>query len=305
MTRQPHDQFAKQYLEELLSPLGKVEVSREVTDEVRQVDILFFPAPSPNVDLQLGLLGRIATSVSLLEPFRNQPSKTEVRNCILKLFSFYGELQRKARRESTSLPEDDLPRLWILTTSASENLLDDFGAKLDLENWLPGIYFLAKALRTAVVAINQLPLTQETLLLRILGKGETQRQAVSELLALPRNNPIRQNVQQLLASWRITVVNQENLTEDDQELIMNLSQAYMEWREATLQEGRQEGRQEGQQEGQRLVVENLLRVRFGTVDAQLLGVIEALIQLPPQEYSRLLLELSREELLARFGSSSN
>jgi hypothetical protein len=45
MTRQPHDQFAKQYLEELLSPLGKVEVSREVTDEVRQVDILFFPAP--------------------------------------------------------------------------------------------------------------------------------------------------------------------------------------------------------------------------------------------------------------------
>ncbi|WP_414582098.1 hypothetical protein [Scytonema sp. PCC 10023] len=294
MTRQPHDQFAKQYLEELLSPLGKVEVSREVTDEVRQVDILFFPAPSPNADPQsLGLLGKIATSASLLEPYRNQPSKTEVRNCILKLFSFYGELQRKARRESTSLPEDDLPRLWILATSASEKLLDDFGAKLDLENWLPGIYFLAKALRTAVVAINQLPVTQETLLLRILGKGETQRQAVSELLALPKNNPIRQNVQQLLASWRITVVNQENLTEDDQELIMNLSQAYMEWREATLQEG------------QRLVVENLLRVRFGTVDAQLLGVVEALIQLPPQEYSRLLLELSREELLARFGSSSN
>lgn len=40
MTRQPHEQFAKQYLEELLSPLGKVEVSREVTDEIRQVDIL-------------------------------------------------------------------------------------------------------------------------------------------------------------------------------------------------------------------------------------------------------------------------
>ncbi|MEI2581956.1 hypothetical protein [Scytonema sp. PRP1] len=38
MTRQPHDQFAKQYLEELLSPLGKVEFSREVTDEVRQIN---------------------------------------------------------------------------------------------------------------------------------------------------------------------------------------------------------------------------------------------------------------------------
>ncbi|MGH8001654.1 MAG: hypothetical protein ACREPR_20075, partial [Brasilonema sp.] len=153
---------------------------------------------------------------------------------------------------------------------------------------------------TAVVAVNQLPLTQETLLLRILGKGETQRQAVSELLALPRNNPLRQNVQQLLTSWRITVINQGNLTEDDQELIMNLSQAYLEWREATLQEGQQEGRQEGQ----RLVVENLLRVRFGTLDTELLGVVEALIQLPPEEYSRLLLEFSREELLTRFGSSN-
>lgn len=74
---------------------------------------------------------------------------------------------------------------------------------------------------------------------------------------------------------------------------MNLSQAYLEWREATLQEG--------VQEGQRQVVENLLRVRFGSLDEELERVIEPLLQLPPQEYSRLLLELSREELLTRFG----
>ncbi|MEH2329234.1 hypothetical protein [Nostoc sp.] len=95
MTRQPHDQFAKQYLEELLSPFGKVEVSREVTDEVRQVDILFSPAPSPNADLQsLGLLGRIATTASLLGPFRNQPSKTEVRNCHFLKTAHYGEISK-------------------------------------------------------------------------------------------------------------------------------------------------------------------------------------------------------------------
>jgi hypothetical protein len=290
MTRQPHDQFAKQYLEELLSPFGKVEVSREITDEVRQVDILFSPAPSPNADLRsLGLLGRIATTASLLEPFRNQPSKTEVRNCLLKLFSVCGESQRKAKRGNKSLLEDNLPRLWILATSASTALLESFGARLDTDNWLAGVYFLPDSLRTAVVAINQLPLTLETLWLRILGKGETQRQAVSELLSLPQNNPLRRNIQELITSWRITVVNQENLTE----VIMNLSQAYLEWREATLQEG--------VQEGQRQVVENLLRVRFGSLDEELERVIEPLLQLPPQEYSRLLLELSREELLTRFG----
>jgi flagellar biosynthesis/type III secretory pathway protein FliH len=116
----------------------------------------------------------------------------------------------------------------------------------------------------------------------------------------------------LITSWLITTVNQENLTADDQELVMNLSQAYLDWREATReearQEGLQEGRQEGRQEGQRLVVENLLRVKFGSLDAELLGVVEALLQLPPEEFAGILLQLSslsREELLARFGNAGN
>ncbi|MEH2062284.1 MAG: hypothetical protein V7K50_08395 [Nostoc sp.] len=49
------------------------------------------------------------------------------------------------------------------------------------------------------------------------------------------------------------------------------------------------------------MVENLLRVRFGWLDDELERVIEPLLQLPPQDYSRLLLELSRDELLTRFG----
>lgn len=43
MTRQPHNQFTKQYLEESFSSLGTVEISCEVTAEVRQVDIYFSP----------------------------------------------------------------------------------------------------------------------------------------------------------------------------------------------------------------------------------------------------------------------
>ncbi|MEH2259838.1 hypothetical protein [Nostoc sp.] len=88
----------------------------------------------------------------------------------------------------------------------------------------------------------------------------------------------------LITSWRITVINQENLTEDDQEVIMNLSQAYLEWWEATLQEG--------VREGQHQVVENLLRVPFGSLDDELEQVIEPLLQLPPPEYSRLLPAMS-------------
>ncbi|WP_149031043.1 hypothetical protein [Moorena producens] len=100
MTRQPHDQFAKQYLKELLTPHGQVQISREVTSEVRQVDIWFLPAASSSTPAQvLGLLGEMVSKACLLEPFRNAIGIMAVRNCLLKLFALYGDLQRKARRE--------------------------------------------------------------------------------------------------------------------------------------------------------------------------------------------------------------
>ncbi len=295
MTRQQHDQFAKQYLEELLSPLGKVEVSREVTNEVRQVDIFFSPVPSPEVAPQsLGLLGRIAANRVLLEPFRNQPSKTEVRNCIIKLFSVHGELQRKAKRENTSLPESNLPNLWVFAPSASTSLLESFGAKLDLDNWLPGVFFLPEAYHTAILAINQLSVTNETLLCRLLGRGKVQQEAVKELVALPPENPLRHNILELVFSWRVSIQKQEILTEDDQELIMNLTEAY--------QFARAEAILEGLQQERRQAVESLLKVRFGNLDDQLSVLIQPLLKLPPEEYTRLCLQLSREELLARFNN---
>ncbi|MDF5731133.1 MAG: hypothetical protein PUP92_24820 [Rhizonema sp. PD38] len=54
------------------------------------------------------------------------------------------------------------------------------------------------------------------------------------------------------------------------------------------------------QQGQRQVVENLLKVRFGSLDEELFGIVEPMLQLPPEDYTRLCIELSREELLARF-----
>ncbi|MEC4987834.1 MAG: hypothetical protein SAJ37_03710, partial [Oscillatoria sp. PMC 1068.18] len=238
MTRQYHDQFAKQYLTELLASLGTVEISKEIPGEVRQIDLYFVPSPTPTTAPQtIGLLGRLASFPCLLEPFRNQPSKSEIRSCLLKLFQVQSELQRQTRRENRSLTETDLPRLWILATSASSNLIESFGAKLELENWCPGVYFLADALKTAVVAINQLPTTPETLWLRILGKGTTQQQAISELITLPETNLLRINTLELIANWRISLQIRENLTDEDRELIMNLSPAYLQWREATLNEG--------------------------------------------------------------------
>lgn len=85
---------------------------------------------------------------------------------------------------------------------------------------------------------------------------------------------------------------------------MNLSPAYLRWREETLQEGQQEGRQEGRLEERRQMVESFLRARFGSLDEPLSGAIAPMLQLPPEELTRLLLNLSREELLVWFGDAS-
>ena len=304
MTRTAHDQFAKQYLEELLSPLGQVETSRDVVSEVRQVDVYFVPFATPATEPEnLGALGQMARQPCLFEVFRNPPTPFEVRNCKLKLYSVKGERFRQARREKTALSESELPSLWILSPSCSARVLTGFGATPSPEgNWTEGFYFMPEFERTALVAIDQLPVNPNTLWLRVLGRGATQEQAVNELLELPPGNPFRRNLLEVLANWRINVEVRQNIDEDDRELIMNLSPAYLRWREEAVQEGRQEGLQEGRQEERREMIENLLQVRFGDIDEELSSVIEPLLQLPTQELTRLLLTLSREELLQRFGT---
>lgn len=73
---------------------------------------------------------------------------------------------------------------------------------------------------------------------------------------------------------------------------MNLSTAYLEWREATLEEGLQRGRRES--------AENLLKARFGELDEELAARVPEIVKLSPEEYMPLLVNLSREELLERF-----
>lgn len=297
MTRFPHDQFAKEYLKELLTPLGQVETNRNVAGEVREIDVWFTPSSTPSGEAQtLGLLGRFATTPAVFEPFRNAVNASEIRSCMSKLFDVHSEKERQMKKENLRLNEADLPKLWILSPTASPLLLEGFGAITDLENWLPGVYFLPEYLKTAIVAIHQLPRTPETLWLRILGKGTVQKQAIEALTALPEDNPLRVNALELLYNLRVILETNQNLEPEDRELIMQLSPLYLE----RLDEATQQGVQRGIQQGERLVVENLLRVRFGNLDEELRGIIESLLELPPEEFTRLLLQLSKDELLDRF-----
>jgi hypothetical protein len=296
MTRFIHDQFAKDYLEELLSPLGKIKSSHRVAGEVRQIDVYFVPNPTETGDRStLGLLGKLATTTALFEPFRNPATVPEICDCLLKLLEVRGELQRETNRNSRNLSDTELPKLWIITPTASVKLLSDFSATLKAD-WPNGVYFMPQNLRTGIIVIHQLPKTPETLWLRILGRGNVQKQAIDELEALPVDSIIRTNALELFYQLQESLGLNQSLAVEDRELVMRLRPLF--------QERLAEVERLAEQRGEQLVVENLLRFRFGSLDEELSAIIEPLLALPPEEFTPLLVQLSREELLARFRESN-
>ncbi len=95
-------------------------------------------------------------------------------------------------------------------------------------------------------------------------------------------------------AWKVTIELTGTQTSEDEQLLMTLSQAYLEWE--------QETQRQGEKRGERKVIENLLKVRFGELDESLSALIAQILVLPPEEYTPLLLQLSQEELLIRFTS---
>ena len=314
MTRFIHDQFAKQYLKELLTPLGNVETSRDIAGEVRQADVFFAPKLEPEIDATaLGILGQIAAKPAVIEPFRSPVQSAEIRSCLGKLFDIHAEVERIAARDNTRISEADLPQLWILSPTVSDTILAGFRAIPESENWVSGVYFLGASLKAAIIAIHQLPRTPETLWLRVLGKGNVQKQAIAELRELPSDNVFRLNALELLYNLRTILEVRQDIDREDRELIMELSPLYLQRLEDATQRGIQQGIQQGIEEGiregiqrnQRLIVESMLQVKFGEIDEELAQIIEPLILLETLDRTRMIMQLDRSELLARFDASKN
>ncbi|RQH27600.1 hypothetical protein D5R40_27000 [Okeania hirsuta] len=72
------------------------------------------------------------------------------------------------------------------------------------------------------------------------------------------------------------------------------------WQEG-FEKGFREGFQQTQQEQITEMIKSSFNFRFGSLDSELLAIIEPMLQLSPKELARLLLNASREELLERFG----
>jgi hypothetical protein len=301
MSQFPHDQFAKDLLEILLSAFGRVETDRKISSEVREIDVCFFPHPQPaDLSATLGLLSRLACKGAAFEPFRNPVTPGEIRSCMSKLYDLHAELDRQQKRGGLRRSErwrsllqsnvSPLPKLWILTPTLATATLESFGAITDLERWGEGVYLMPSGHQTGIVVIHQLPETEDTLWLRLLGKQQVQKRAIDEIHRLDATHPYRQNALELLSDLKVVLEAKSNRNNQEAELLMSLrtSPIYLEqFERATqkgleqglqqgLQQGLEQGRQQGKTSGERELVIKQLTRKVGALSPELMAKVNDL-----------------------------
>jgi hypothetical protein len=248
----PHDTFAKDYLTELLNTIGKAKPNQVIKSERREGDIWFERDPALSLKVQrdrLGMMGQLLTHDSLIEVFREPASAFEIRSCRGKLIDIEAELLRQATRRDENVAEDALPHLWFIMPTASNDIRRGFGFR---KTRIEGVYRSPKHYRTGLIVVHQLAITEETLWIRLLGKDGNQNRAIQEFLGQPTSSELCANIEEILADYRINLESSGSLTFEDEELIMQLSEAYLKKREEWKEEGKLEVAMNLLQEGSSL-----------------------------------------------------
>ena len=215
------------------------------------------------------------------------------------MFSLTAELKREYPTVTIEAPA----HIWILAAEVSDRLLQEFTIGLDPDG--AGFYQTKKGFRMTIVAINELPSTPDTLWIRLMGKGTVQESAIEELILLRDTDLKRANALNLLVSWRISIELTNQLESEEKRTLMALSQAYLEWEKQTRRQGLElgivrgleQGLEQGLERERRSTIINLMRLRYGTIDSALEKVIPRLMAMSNEDYTRVLLSLSKSELI--------
>jgi hypothetical protein len=264
--RTPFDRFGKQMVRDAVEGRCSVESDAEVPANTRRIDLWLTPleASAPPLD-HLGLLGRIITRAVTLEFFHNTPNGDELHVCLIK----HGEFRHYLSRRKTLPP---VPIQWVISSGRPDAAITGLGFH-PTSGWPCGIYESPPLHSTRLVVVNELPVTRDTLLVRLLGAGSVLKQAIAELHALPTEAPERRLALPVLLRLRLTVpTDPAQQTSDDQEFLMNTQDIVETWRREAIQEGLEQG--------ERKLLLRLLRRRFG---AEVDGEIERRVAVAPAE----------------------
>jgi hypothetical protein len=277
--RHHFDWLAKQIGKTALSACGVTGVQDEITSETLYADLRHEPDPEREAErARLGLLGRLAASLCLIELYGHAPDAEEFRSCLAKHLTFWQERVRqhrkataKARKVGQQLGPFVEPSLWIIAAGRPKALLKKLRPEPTPE-WPEGVCFFGDdVLRVGIVVASELPCDRSTLLVRLMAGGPLLSPAITELAALPTDASERAVAEQFLLYLQQELGKKPRRTREEQEFVMTMQNTWENARE----EGRQEGRQEGRDEGARSLLLRLLHGRFGDLPAAVVSRIAA------------------------------
>jgi hypothetical protein len=257
------DQLAKGILGTVLARAGEVQTQKEIAGEVQAADVWFVPAAERAPDrARLGLLGRMAETPCLLEPFHATPGVDAILDCLCKQLTLRRNLRREARQNEAPPPQ--IPRLWILSSGRPEGALASLGFTTS-DGWPAGIWQAAPSLSMFLVVVRDLPETRDTLALRLLGVGPVFRRAIDELDSLPPHDWERRALMPLLLAFRMEIP--QDPEEDEMSYAEELQAVYDRWE-------RQIEERERRRERRRALV-GTYQARFGAVPESVHAGLEA------------------------------
>jgi Domain of unknown function (DUF4351) len=285
----PHDKFIKQLLPVVLKNLfnSQTSVSVELAEELA-IDVLCKAIQTDNVaelDPALGLLGRLMAvhPTVIVEHYSGYLDLEDIDSCVLRS-AMYWEMHKGQSDGSTKIRvtkdsalnqaplHPNQPFTWILAAKCGENSLRRWMATRATE-FGEYVYWLGPpGLSMGLVEIESLPSTTDTLLLKMMGKADSAKQAFDDIVKLDPGLELRNDIIEVSIKHCIYLQQfQSELTEEALSFmvyIQEVEQAYQQWVK--------ERRAEGKIEGEAALVVKLLSRKIGVLSPAMLVQINSL-----------------------------
>ena len=241
----PFDQLAKTLGKAALAPSGATIAQYEVVRDAQHADLRHDPDPARGAErARLGLLGRIAEVLCLIEVFGHAPTGEELRACIGKHFAHGAEhaarrRSRNKRRSRRGLATEPLvePRLWIIAPTVSAPILRKIGAQAAAA-CPPGVYSVGgDVFHVGIIVASELPRDRSTLLVRLMAAGPGLAAAVGELAALRADAHERAVAEAILLRLQSRLFAKSGRTREEEEVIVAMQSTWEEAKEEGLVQG--------------------------------------------------------------------
>jgi hypothetical protein len=318
MSQYKHDRFFKFFIAVVYRLKGSTLKNIQVhNDEDLEIDLMFvgdLSNESWNAQ-DLGLFDQLmkANPTIIIEHYSGYLKNVDVDDCITRKHLYWKpqrkELIKSAKvtqnlSDSQRLPpaemakiENSHPFTWILTVNCGQSILQDCCAKTD-DRFGTGVYLLPKQFRMGIVVISQIPVTPDTLWLRMLGNGDSTRQAFAQMSQLgPGRGSVSNDIMALCVKYcaYLKDIDVSIITPEEDEFMRTMEEIDA-WYEAQMSQARLEGERLGEARGEargeaKIVIRQLNR-RFGNISPPLLVQIQQLDGSQLEELGDTLLDFS-------------